>query len=322
MKYQINPTAAQSMTDLQFLAAVDEMEDLLDIHAENLSKSETLDNLISLQSFLAEASDAEIMTMIASEEELAETFNGNVADFRKSIDTAVENFFRDASSGIGNIIGAFIQRSHTTLKYLEPMVKECKTKIEQLDDKKFAGMKNIFRVPVTSKYLPKTDDYFKAVSAIAKLAAYVKSTAPESFSIEKAHEFLQGTIFLKNNKEKANSSKGNWMYWVPIVSWFKFVSEGKECWKKGWDTKEKFQQGLAGAESLLDSIKACQAGAEKAKSVKADATDEVKDNVDAMLHCCKFIDTEAAHLARGMVVASKKIVAGTFKRMGLNAVDR
>ena len=299
---------AAAMSTAEFLATCECSEMVLDAVEDNISKEENAENFLALEAFMNEATDAELVQFITGNEDLSQIFDGDVKKFRDFIKAEIgsENFLRDAA--LNGLIMAFLQRNDATIDALKPVIEQCKKVMAEADEKKFKTP-TFLALKISSKYLPKRADWPAACKAITALANYLKSCKPDNFDIEKAHDCLKGSIFLKGTKEKKNSSKGNWLYFIPIVAWFKWFADTADIrTQKGWGAKKDFDDGLKDCDELIKAMETVDA---VAKGLK----DQQGDNVKGMLHCCKFVTSEAGHLARGMTVATKKICSGILGKI-------
>jgi len=311
MKFSVNskPPVAR-MDDAQFLATAQVFESIVDTNDSSVTPEESCENFSLLADFMKSASDDDIRDVINNCDDLREVFDGNIDHFKALVHSEMsnENFIKDAL--VDGLIAAIVHRKDATLKVLKPLVEECKQRLNEIPNERFKI--GILNLHTTSKYLPYKADWPKAAKAVIELANYIKSTSPDNFKPEEARAKLAGSIFLKGHKEKKQSSSGNILYFIPIIGWWKMWKDMLDVRERGWSSREDFSSALKDCEGLCDAMDVCTTAM---SNIKSKITPENKKAAKDMIHCCKFVLSEAGHLARGCTTAVKKLSSGILSRI-------
>lgn len=309
------------MTDSQFAEFVDGLEVFMDSYAAGVdaTEAEAFANLESFADFMGTASDDELKSAIAAEEELSAMFDGSLENFKTLVNAniaAQEGMLRDwYSMYFGGLITAFIKRNNHTVAYLKPALEQLEEKLPGVPEKRFAI--RIFRMNIASKYLPSFDQFGKASASFQALAAYIKSAKPESWDPAKADACLKGSLY-EGMKDK---SSGSILFGLTLPA-FAVTYENADVRQRGWSSAAAFKTGLDESKKLVATIEDITKTIAALKtSVKGEENADVKKNLKQMVKAAKFVAKEAGFMCRGFVVAGKKITSGFLGRLAQGLVD-
>ena len=309
------------MSDMQFTAFVDGLEVFMDSYAAgaDATEAEAFANLESFADFMGAANDDELKSAIAAEEELTAMFDGSLENFKSLINAnlaAQEGMLRDWYTNVfGGLITAFVKRNNHTVAYLKPALEQLEKKLPSVPEQRYAV--RLFKLNLSSKYLPSFDQFTKASAAFQALAAYLKSAKPESWDPAKADACLKGSLY-EGQKDK---SSGSILFGLTLPA-FAAAYEFTDVRSRGWSSAAAFKTGLAECKKLVAAIEDVTKTVEALKTaVKGEEDKDKKQALKQMVKTAKFVAKEAGFMCRGFVVAGKKITSGFVSRLAQGLVE-
>lgn len=326
--------AKYEMTDVSFLASMTVLEDILDASLEEFDVAhealEVRESFETLDAMIANGlvCDAELEAFARTTPGLKELASEGLENFKSKVHLAATEGVVDGMLGDWNTgpIGAIIAFKRSSIEAIKQELDLCKEKLAKTEDRKIETVTQQAFIRVRSKYLPKTDVFFKGVDALSKMFKAVASNPNQGE--DKYIALLKGSMFFNNDAQKKQGNQDtNWKYagirLLPTI--LGTVSGGigdavritKRFWfepaqpvgERGWNNRNVFEQAL-------DSMKKLVADYEAA----AGKVISSEDKTGAGAPIVKWGQKEVVYLGRGLTTAIRKLYASGFVRLISNRV--
>lgn len=329
MKFQSNSKQVEKLSDEEFTQMCLYVEDQFGLwdhdNDDTEDSSVIVDNLELAQESLKEVDNPADLLAMYSNTDLCDVLGTKpevyAENLAKAIDSATEAMLQDfARTGL---LGMFLAKKHSTIKFLKPILTEAKSKMEANKDSAqnlLTGSKTIGAKlsavlnPVKSPYLPDYRDFDAMAAALDKLFKALKSVPKDlsSFNENSLASVLSGTPFAKGDKTKKAASGNSFVYTWLISSaapaWA--FDKNKPVAQRGWDVNKL----IKACDTCLNLVSEMEDMESVVTSLKVSDVDKAKAKL--YTKAVKFFVTEAGFLSRGVAAASRQSVSGFISRIG------